>query len=124
VVELLIENGAEVNARDNEKGGGSTPLVLACGPWIKTPEASKLETMQLLLSRGADPAAGKADDVMAKHFACMRGLQADGTRHKFAHPESPFRWVAAYFSILAPTTDLLPSLPGVHILRVRSYCDC
>jgi ankyrin repeat protein len=49
VVRLLLNSGADVNARSN---GGRTPLMAAAWPWPEDTEA--IETLSLLLSHGAD----------------------------------------------------------------------
>jgi hypothetical protein len=77
-VELLLDHGANINARRNP--AGETPLTQAV-------EGGQPETVKLLLCRGADPDLVTRDGMTALKFARVWGNMAPKERDKYAEIE-------------------------------------
>src|SRR5690606_3846241 len=77
VVRLLLENGAQVNAR---LPGGKTALRFAA-------MFDRKEVVELMLAHGADPAITDEEGMTAKAAAQMMG--ASGTAERLQAPEGP-----------------------------------
>ena len=74
VARLLLEHGADVNARTND---GSTPLHVAAG-------SGSVEAIHVLLEHGADANARKNDDTTPLHEAARNG-RAEAIRVLLEH---------------------------------------
>ena len=76
---ILTDNGADVNARDEK---GSTPLINAV-------RSEDVETVRLLLSKGANPNLGSREDNGREHMPLPSALDVlkSGNFSSLQHPE-------------------------------------
>ena len=77
-VKKLVEHGAEVNLRlENGRGGPGQFNKLGATPFLMAASTADIDYMKLLVSLGADPSLGNADNCTPLMVACGIGVGSD-----------------------------------------------